>query len=176
METICSAEPVPILAFEEVHSEGARSDRLIADDLRYFLGHQRTALARNIAAWSWFDLETPSISLNQFKSVASRHQLIFHMLEAAPWDDHYIAYVQLPSMKRMRIEWFMGIGFCDNVDWIASAESFLNMCRRNGLYWPTARQDPERNRLERSRAMDYLSEWRWQIARRLMGRFIEDLL
>lgn len=176
MEINYSEESVPKSDFKPGPLEEARHDRLIADELRYFLGNQRTALARSIAAWAWSETEIPYVSAHSLKTGTGRYQLVLHMLEAAPWDDHYIAYVQRSEMKRMRTEWFVDVGFCDFVDWTACATSFLRMCRRHGLNWPTSRQNPERHRLEIIRAIHYLSDWRWQSTRRLMGRFIDDLL
>lgn len=64
MEIINSEERAPCLDSEHGALEEGRCDRLIADELRSFMGNKRTALARSVAAWAWSDTEIPSVSVH----------------------------------------------------------------------------------------------------------------
>lgn len=141
---------------------------------RSYLARSRTGLARSIAATVWAPGTDSAAPIEELIEHIDRYDLVNFVVDSAPWDDYYIAYACRPAMHKLRTEWFARIAF-DEESLEQNAIGFLRFCRRQGLSWPTRREDARAYRDEITRAIFYVASWQESVVRGLIGPAVDDL-
>lgn len=131
-----------------------------------FLQSQKIELTLAYMAWLAGSLDVKSPSSMQLQCYLDRQWLIDLVIDAAPWDDHFIAYARNFAMRRMHTTWFVAVAFGEQERLRIAAIKFLRFCRRHGLCTPNS---ANARSVDSQWALYYLHQWQHQVARKLIG-------
>jgi hypothetical protein len=154
--------------FDRDHRD--RVEAPMSDAFHNFLVAYQSVLSRFVFVSLWLPADFPFVTLDYLVANLPRSFIVDHLLETAPWDDHFIKYAQMPAIRRLHTRWFAQLGFGEPGDLERCAAVFLRFCVRQGYAAPTPAQDGQRYLQHHSHAMHYLGQWRSLSSQNLLGR------